>query len=74
MLVFIVFGENGLRDLFALKAQRDRILERNEQTFNENISLYRQIDRLENDPIFIEATARKELQVIGDDELIFKLK
>lgn len=74
MLLFIVFGENGLRDLFALRAERDGILLQKEKTFNENISLYRQIDRLENDPDFIEATARKELGVIGADELIIKLK
>jgi len=74
MLVFIVLGENGLRDLHALRAQRDGILAQNEKTFNENISLYRQIERLENDPVFIEATARKELGVIGQDERIFKLK
>lgn len=74
MLLFIVFGENGLGDVFALRAQLDGVLAQNEKTFNENISLYRQIDRLENDPKFIEATARKELGVIGADELIFKLK
>lgn len=74
MLLFIVFGENGLRDLSALRAELGGVLAQNEKTFNENISLYRQIDRLENDPEFIEATARKELGVIGADELIIKLK
>ena len=74
MLLFIVFGENGLRDLSALRAELSGVLAQNEKTFNENISLYRQIDRLENDPEFIEATARKELGLIGADELIFKLK
>jgi len=74
MLLFIVFGENGLRDLFALRSELDGIHAQNEKTFNENISLYRQIDRLENDPQFIEATARNELGVIGSDELILKLK
>ena len=74
MPVFIVFGENGLRDLHALRAELSGVLAQNEKTFNENISLYRQIERLENDPVFIEATARKELGVIGADERIIKLK
>jgi len=74
MLLFIVFGENGLKDLFALKAEQDGILAQNNKIFNENISLYRQVERLENDPEFIEATVRKELGVIGADELIIKLK
>jgi cell division protein FtsB len=74
MLVFIAFGDNGLRDLHALRAELDGVLARNEKIFNENISLYRQIKRLENDPGFIEATARKELGVIAADELIIKLE
>jgi cell division protein FtsB len=74
MMVFIVFGENGLKDLHALKAELDGVLAKSEKTFNENTSLYRQIERLENDPKFIEATARKELGVIGADELIIKLE
>lgn len=74
MMIFIAFGENGLRDLSALREERDGILSQNDKIFNENVSLYRQVDRLQNDPDFIEATARKELGVIGADELIINLK
>lgn len=74
LLLVIVSGDNGLMDLFALRIERDRIVAGNEKTFNENISLYRQIDRLKNDSHFIAATARKELGLVGDNELIFKLK
>ena len=74
LLLVIVSGDNGLMDLFALRVERDRIVAGNEKTFNENISLYRQIDRLKNDPRFIAATARKELGLVGENELIFKLK
>ena len=74
MMLFIVFGENGLRDLFALKAQRNDMVTENEETLNKNISLYHQMKRLENDPVFIEMTARKELGVIGADERVIKLK
>jgi cell division protein FtsB len=74
MLLFIVFGDNGLKDLFALKRQRNLIAAQNEKILNENISLYRQVKRLENDPQFIEAMARKELCVIGADERVIQLK
>jgi cell division protein FtsB len=74
LMLVIVSGDSGLMDLFALRIERDGIVADNEQTFNENISLYRQIDRLKNDPRFIAATARKELGLVGDDELIFELK
>lgn len=73
-LLMIVSGDNGLMDLFAKRVEKDGIVAENEKIFNENITLYRQIDRLENDPRFIEATVRKELGLVGDDELIFKLK
>lgn len=74
LMLVIAFGEHGLLDLQALRAKRDNILAQKEKTFNENISLHRQIERLKDDPKFIEATARQELGVIGEDELIFKLK
>jgi len=74
LLMVIVSGDNGLMDLFALRVERDRIIAGNEMTFNENITLYRQIDRLKNDPRFIAATARKELGLVGENEMIFKLK
>lgn len=74
MMLFIVFGDNGLKDLGALQARRDRVVAQKEKTFEENVRLYQQIQRLEDDPQFIEATARKELGVIGADELIFKLR
>ena len=74
MLLFIVFGDMGLKDLFARRAERNEILTGNEKLFIENTSLYRQMERLENDPEFIEATARKELGVVDPDERIIKLK
>jgi cell division protein FtsB len=73
-MLVIVFGDNGLKDLTVRRAERNRLVSLNEKTFNENISLYRQIERLENDPLFIDATARKELGVIRADERVIKLK
>ncbi|MCJ7539236.1 MAG: septum formation initiator family protein, partial [Desulfobacterales bacterium] len=39
-----------------------------------NISLYREIERLKNDPGYVEDVARKELGVIGKDDVIIKVK
>ena len=39
-----------------------------------NLSLYREIDRLKHDPKYIEDVVRRELGLIGKDEVIFKLK
>jgi len=39
-----------------------------------NLSLYREIDRLEHDSGYIEDVVRRELGLIAEDEVIFKLK
>ena len=74
MLLFIVFNEYGLADLRLLKQERDRLLQKNVQLEQENLSMYRQIDRLKNDPKFIESVARQELGMVGKDEVVFNLK
>ncbi len=74
MLLFIVFGENGLTDLYRLKTQKDRIVEQTGELTKKNLSFYREIERLKNDPKYLENVARKELGVIGKDEVIIKVK
>jgi cell division protein FtsB len=74
MLFFVVFGENGLVDLKILRQQRDNLLGRNRILEQENLSLYREIDRLKHDLKYIENVARQELGMIKKDEVIFKLK
>jgi cell division protein FtsB len=46
----------------------------NDALKKENLSLYREIERLKNDPEYVEDVARKELGVIGKDEVIIKVK
>jgi cell division protein FtsB len=74
MLLFIVFGENGLSDLYRLKKQKENLSQKNDELKKENISFYREIERLKHDPRYVEDVARKELGVIGKDEVIIKVK
>ena len=74
LLLFIMFSDNGLADLFKLKSDRDRLLQENARLKQENLTMYRTIDRLKNDPDYIESIARKELGMIRKDELILKPK
>ncbi len=74
MLLFIVFGENGLTDVHKLKMEKDNLSKKNEELKKENLSLYREIERLKNDPSYVEDVARKELGVIGENEVIIKVK
>ena len=74
MLLFIVFGENGLTDLYKLKMEKDNLSKKSDELKKKNISLYREIERLKNDPRYVEDVARKELGVIGKDDVIIKVK
>lgn len=73
LLLFVIFGENGLADLQLLQQERDSLLQRNAELARENLLLSREIERLKNDPKYLENIARQELGVVGKDELIFKL-
>jgi cell division protein FtsB len=74
LFFFIIFSEHGLVDLNLLKKEKNVLVEQNEQLSRENLSLSVEIDRLENDPKYIENVARQELGMIGKDEMILKPK
>ena len=66
------FGDSGFFDLLELKKKKHILAENSFKVSEENFILSREIHRLKNDPEFIEDVARKELGVIGKDEIIFK--
>ncbi len=72
LLLFIMFSDNGLADLFKLKSEKDRLLQGNIRLKRENLTMYRTIERLKNDPEYIESIARKELGMIQKGEVILK--
>ena len=72
LFCFTIFSEQGLVDLHLLKQERDSLQEANEKLARENLALSVEIDRLENDPDYIEDVARRELGMIRKDELILK--
>ena len=74
LFFFIIISEQGLVDLISLEKERDKLVEKNKQLASENQALSIQIERLKNDPAFIENIARQELGMIGEDEIILKPK
>lgn len=72
LLLFIIFGESGLADLSILKREKDRIVQKNEKINQENLSKYREIDRLKHDLNYLEKVARDELGMIKEGEVIIK--
>jgi cell division protein FtsB len=72
MLFFIVFSDRGLADLNRMKQERDRLSSQNRQIIRENLGLGVEIDRLKNDPSYIESVARRDFGMIGQDEIVVK--
>lgn len=73
LLLVMVFGDDGLVDVHLLDKRKIGLEQKNEALNQENLSLYREIERLKHDPEYIENVARKELGVIGPDEIILKM-
>jgi cell division protein FtsB len=74
LLLVVIFGDNGLIELKRLQRQHADLIQENTSLNQENARMYGGIDRLKNDPDYIENIARQELGMIRSDELIFKFK
>lgn len=74
LLLLVLFGDNGLVELNRMHDTHERLLKTNSRLTQSNLKLYRAIDRLQNDPAYIENVARQELGMIRSDEVIFKFK
>lgn len=72
LFFFIIVSEHGFADLVLLKREQAKLIEENERLTRENLSISIEIDRLKHDPEYIENVARKELGMIGEDEVIIK--
>ncbi|MFP4225823.1 MAG: FtsB family cell division protein [Desulfobacterales bacterium] len=70
----ILFGDNGLIELNKKKARLEEIQAENQAIEKDNRALYRRVNRLKNDPAYLEYIIRQELSLIGEDEIVFKFK
>lgn len=74
LLLCIIFGERGVIDLYRLKSESDQLTYIADDLKKENQRLYRNIERLKNDPEYIEEIAREELGMVARDEIIYQFK
>ena len=72
LFFFIIVSEHGLADLIFLKQERRKLVEKSVRLTRENFSISIEIERLKHDPEYIENVARKELGMIGENEIILK--
>jgi cell division protein FtsL len=78
LIVFLIlgiltfFGEKGIFHLFRLQKEVARIKERNIKLEEENQKLREEVKRLQSDKRYIEETARKELGMVKEGEVIYQ--
>lgn len=70
LLLVTIFSDKGFVDLIQLKNDKKSLTEQNTALVHKNFALHYEIDRLKNDPEFIENAARQKLGMIGKDEVI----
>ena len=64
-------GYQGLRQIHQLAQKREDLIRDNQELNRKNQSLYREITRLKQDPLYLEEVARKEFGLVKPNEIIF---
>ncbi|HLC17530.1 MAG TPA: septum formation initiator family protein [Thermodesulfobacteriota bacterium] len=72
--VFAVFGDKGLMEVLRLTKERDGILSYNTALEAENLKLEKEIAALRTDRRYIEHIAKKELGMLGKNEVVYKFE
>jgi cell division protein FtsB len=73
-LFVIGFGDRGAVDLYQLHLRKVRLNGLSFELEKKNRALYGNIQRLKNDPEYIENIARTELGMVGKDELVYQFR
>jgi cell division protein FtsB len=74
LFVWLSFGQNGLFDLLNLQVQREENVTALRDLRERNRLLTSEIRRLREDPKYFESAARKELGLVRENEIIYRVK
>ncbi len=69
----IIVGDKGISDLQLMKNERQALVSTHAELKRKNLQLYHEIERLKNDPAYIEAIARQELGLVGKKEIVINM-
>lgn len=69
-----IFGERGLMRIYHLSRERDSIKAYNDNLRVENEAMKEEIERLKYDNRYMEAIARKELGMVGANEIVYRFE
>lgn len=68
----LCFGDGGLRRLRELRAERQRLAEQSLALMADNRRLLGEIQRLQHDDAYLEQIARRNLQLVRPNEIVFR--
>lgn len=74
VLLWLGFGNDGFLRLYQARQDREAQREVILQLHRENKTLLDEINRLRNDPAYLETVARRELNLIKDNEIIYRFE
>jgi cell division protein FtsB len=75
LILWIIFAPGrGAFDLFRNQKELKRIQAENIRLKDENKALQEEIDRLRNDPAYLEEKARKEYGMLKENEVLYIFK
>ncbi len=73
-LIFLIFhGYLEVQKIKQLAQKRGALVHFNQELNHKNEEMYREISRLQHDPVYLEEIARKEFGLVKPDEIIFFL-
>jgi cell division protein FtsB len=74
MSINMICGENGILDLLHVRRDHALLVRNNQAIREENRTLSREIDRLNNDPQYLEEVVKKESKMVRPGEIVVHLK
>ena len=72
IVVWLGFGERGFINLYRIEMNRRNCIERIRKLSEENQALMEEIDLLRNNMKYVESVARRELNLIKQDEFLYR--
>ena len=75
IFLWILFAPNrGILDLFRAQEELGKVQAENKRLGEENQALQTEINRLQNDPGYVEEKARKEYGMLKENEVLYIFK
>jgi len=71
LVAWLTFGDRGLIHLYRMETKRQEYEQRIQILETRNQALIERIERLKKDKEYIESVARKELNLLKNDEVLF---